>query len=399
MAILSVCVALASCQGLASGHPVQLEMADGSSAEGQLEAIDAETVRVNADGADQSFPVATIRRVVRAQERVAAPPPPVIVTTNAGWRLSGDDFSWTGDAAALTRGAERLELPIDLVQMVAWRRPEDGGGDPAWLKSLPDRPDSDLVIVGAGAAAEFVSCAITGVSEESVTVVLDGETIPVKRAKVAGLRWLRPPQPATEGRIAVATAAGRLEAAEVAWSSSEGLVLDGRVRAPAAWLEAIDYAAGRTVWLTNVAPERIEVEPYFGGLKRIDGLAGFFAPRRVASAGDDAGHGLVMRPRTVGVWRVPTDSRRFRGGLRTAGGATPRAVVAIDLDGREIFRHEFQDQPRAAGDAAATKSDAGPTVIPIDIDVAGARRLTLTVDFAAGGLGGPVTLDDARFEK
>jgi hypothetical protein len=60
--------------------------------------------------------------------------------------------------------------------------------------------------------------------------------------------------------------------------------------------------------------------------------------------------------------------------------------VVIDLDGREVFRGGFT-------------ADEPPADQPIDLDVAGVRRLTLTVDFAAGGPGGPVRLDDARFEK
>ena len=175
-------------------------------------------------------------------------------------------------------------------------------------------------------------------------------------------------------------------------------MLDGRVRAPAAWLESIDYAAGRTVRLTTITAERVDVEPYFAGLKNIEGLAGFFAPRSVAAPGNDAVPSLVVRPRTVGVWRVPADSRRFRAMLRPAGEMAPRSVVAIDLDGRELFRHAFAASPRADG-SGAIQPDAEPAGVSIDIDVTGARRLTLTVDFAAGGPGSPVLLDDARFEK
>jgi len=397
IAILFAGLGMVACPVLAGGPQMRLEMADGSAAAGELESIAADEVRIVADGVGQSFPVAAIRRIVRTQSPAALPQPPVTVTTTAGEQLTGDDFAWTGDVAAVLRGAERLELPIGLVQVVAWRRPEDGADAPAWLKTLPEQPESDLVIVGSGAAAECVSCAITGVTAENVTVVLDGETIPVKRAKVAGLRWLRP-DGAARGGITVATRAGRIAAAEIVWSADGGLLLDGRVRAPADWLDSIDYAAGRTVWLTAIEAERIDVEPYFGGLKNVAGLAAFFAPRSVAAADNDAAPSLILRPRTVGVWRVPTDSRRFRGVLRSAGEATPRAVVVIDLDGRELFRHAFERRPETDGDAK--RPSAGDTSgVPIDLDVSGCRRLTLTVDFAAGGPGGPVAVDGARFEK
>lgn len=379
------CFGLPPLPAPAASPQARVELTDGSTPEGTLAAIDTDEVRLAAAGGDTVLPVARIRRVVLMKEAVAkARPAAVTVTTTTGSRIAGDDFAWTGDMAAVIRGEERIELPIDLVLMVAWRRPDDADGDPAWLPALPEQPESDLVIVGGGPKAECVACAITAVSPENVTVVLEGETIPVKRTRVAGLRWLRPPA-AAQGRIDVATVAGRFDAARVTWSPADELVLDGRVRMPAGWLEAIDYAAGRTVRLTTLEAERMEVEPFFGGLRRVEGLAGFFAPRVVTPqpAGSPA---LLLRPRTVAVWRVPADSRRFFGTLRPASAAAPRAAVVIDLDGREVFRGGFT-------------ADDPPAELPIDLDVAGVRRLTLTVDFAAGGPGGPLRLDDARFEK
>lgn len=361
-----------------------VELTTGSMTDGALVAIDADAVHIRTATDDATLPVAGVRRVVVTQAAAQPRPAAVTVTTTLGSRITGDDFTWTGDVAAVIRGSERLELPIDLVQMVAWRRPEDADGAPAWLAAVPEQPESDLVIVGGGPEAECVACAITAVSAENVTVVLEGETIPVKRTRVAGLRWLRPAA-TPPGRIAVATAAGRFDAAHVAWSPAEGLVLDGRIRMPAAWLEAIDYAAGRTLRLTALEAERLDVEPFFGGLRGIDGLAAFFAPR-VVRPQPAAPPALLLRPRTVGVWRVPADSRRFFGTVRPGSGAAPRATVVIDLDGREAFR-------------GALTGGETPAELPIDLEVAGVRRLTLTVDFADGGPGGPLRLDDARFEK
>ena len=386
LVILLACGCLTAIPARAAGPQARMERSDGSIIEGSLIAIDANDVRVQSVSGDTTLPVTAIRRLVVVNEVAAKPrPASVTVTTTTGSRISGDEFTWTGDVAAVIRGEERIELPIGLVQLVAWRRPDDAAGDPAWIPALPEQPESDLVIVGAGPEAECVACAITAVSAESVTVVLEGETIPVKRTRVAGLRWLRPPA-APQGRIDVATAAGRFAAASVTWSPADGLVLDGRVRMPAAWLESIDYAADRTVWLAALNAERMDVEPFFGGLRSVEGLASFFAPRVVkAPAGDQSA--LLLRPRTVGEWRVPADSRRFLGTLRAAGAAAPRAEVVIDIDGREVFR------------GTVTTAAPAPAGLPIDLDVAGGRRLTLTIDFADGGPGGPLRLDDARFEK
>jgi hypothetical protein len=70
---------------------------------------------------------------------------------------------------------------------------------------------------------------------------------------------------------------------------------------------------------------------------------------------------------------------------RTAGGASSGAVeVVIKLDDRDAFRRRLDS---TADDAA------------VDIEVASARRLAITVDFVPGDLGCPVRFTDPAFEK
>ena len=66
---------------------------------------------------------------------------------------------------------------------------------------------------------------------ESASVVLDGETTPVKRAKILGLEWLREPAEPAGGTV-VRVAGGRIQAGLVRWSA-EGLEIDGSLRLPA----------------------------------------------------------------------------------------------------------------------------------------------------------------------
>ena len=51
-------------------------------------------------------------------------------------------------------------------------------------------------------------------------------------------------------------------------------------------------------------------------------------------------------------------------------------IVTLDDLGREVARHRVD---------APAFGEAGPDGIPLDIDLSGARRLTVTVDFAAPG--------------
>ncbi|MFM8893143.1 MAG: hypothetical protein ACKOTB_16270, partial [Planctomycetia bacterium] len=309
---------------------------------------------------------------------------------------SGDDFAWDGgERCVIVRPEGRLELPIARVRTVSWHEGAVAGGRAAWLDAVPEGVAGDLVIVGKADGHEFVECALAAVGAEAVTVVLDEERIPVKRSKVTGLHWLRTGQ-ADDGRaagVAVSIAGGRVRAGRVDWSP-DALVLDQEMRMPAGVFMDVDYAAGRLTSLASLEAEKVEVEPWFGSLIQREGWKSFFAPRPIGG-GDPAA--IIMRPRTTAVWRLPADSRRFRAVVAPASGtqASDAAVVVVTLDDREVFRGRV-DATSVGGEDAV----AGSGGLPIDLDLADARRLRMTVDFVPGeGIGGAVLVSRAVIER
>jgi hypothetical protein len=407
---LSVAAAQPAAAPPASGGlQVELEQGDGTLAAGRLERIDSTEVRLAAGDGAVVVPLEQVRAVRRsAAAGAAGDTDKLVLTLVDGSTLAATDFSWDGKGpAVLERPEGRIELPAARVRSIAWRAAGGGGAAPRWQGTIPEGSESDLLVVGTDENHEFVECAIASVSADAVTVVLDEETIPVKRAKVIGMQWLRPTGPEAggngPGRIAVAVDGGSLRAGRVEWTAG-GLVVDGDIRVPAPLLAGIDYAAGRMVGLATLPAEKVDVEPWFGGLGRNAGLAAFFAPRSIGPRGavaDSSGQGrsarvggagvpsLIMRPRTVAVWRLPPDSRRFRAAVAAAAGvqAADAVVVAVAVDDRELFRRQV--------DASAGDPPAG---IPIDVDVTSGRRLTVTVDFA-GGVGGAVRFTGPVIER
>lgn len=357
---------------------VRLEKTDGTTVSGTLAAVSVTAATLV--GVDP-VPIAGIRRIVADTAEARGK---VAVECADGGTLSGDDFTWDGGPAVIAVPGGRVELPVDRVRSVTLRQPRAGGdAPPDWRTALPDEPQTDLVVVGkqeeAGERLDVVECAIAAVTPETVVVVLDEERIPVKRTKVVGLRFLR--EAAAAGGTRVELAGGGLAARSVTWTP-EALVLDDAVRLPAAALRSIDYAAGRTVRLETLRPERSETEPFFGALGRLDGLAASFAPRFVADRG---GQSLVLRPRSHVVWRVPADARTFRAAVAAEPGRQPGGeVVTVLLDDRELFRRRMDDGG----------------VAPVEVDVAGGRRLAIKLDFPpGGGMGCPLRFVDPVFEK
>ena len=409
---------------------VEVATGDGAAVVGTLAGIDDSAVRLAdsppGSGTAVAVPIERVRSVRRADGPAGggagktATAGRLFATLVDGSTIDGDDVVWDGSGpVVIVRAEGRVELPAARVRSVAWRAE---GAAPGWIESVPDGTESDLVVIGTAAGHEFVECAIMAVSAEAVTVLLDEEKIPVKRSKVIGLEWLRDAKGVEgrsgPGRLVVDLRGGRLQADRVAWSA-DGFVVDGVVRLPADTFAGVDFAAGRRMSLAAVAPDRVEVEPWFGGLGRSEGLASFFAPRTVPLAGAGAGAGgpptIVMRPRTTVVWRLPADGRRFRGLFAPAAGAqtADATVVVVAVDDKELFRGRIDAASGAgAGDGGGDGNAVGGAVksnaaaephgsgLPLDLDVTAGRRLVMTIDFAAGGgIGSAVRLVDPVIER
>lgn len=368
----------------ADGGDTRIERTDGGVTRGTLLAIDAETITVSTSDGKTALPLSDVRKVVLDQATKPAAPPTVTVSLVDGGELSGTDAVQKERLVIVTCTDGETTIPAERVKRIAWMTA--GEKTPAWMAGLPPKPSSDLLVVNRDGRHEFVECAVTAVGADSVTAVLDGETIPVKRAKVAGIVWLREETPPAGG-IVVVFRGGRLQGRTARWSP-EGFVVDESIRMPAAALRSIDYAAGRTVPLASIEPERVDVDPFFGGLQNVPGLGAFFAPRTITPPNGDGPGVVLVRPRTLLTYRVPADSRRFHARIErdVPATATAQVDVLLAVDDKEAARLRIN------------ASTAGKPVV-LDADVSGARRITLTIDFVKDDIGCGLRISGAAFEK
>ena len=116
-----------------------------------------------------------------------------------------------------------------------------------------------------------------------------------------------------------------------------------------------------------------------------------------------------MRPRTVAVWRLPADGRRFRAVVSPAAGrqAAGGAMVALAVDDREVFRRQIDATTMDDGTTIDGKMIDGKMIDGkvidgkvIDLDISGGRRLVVTVDFCGpGGTNAAIRFTDPVIEK
>ncbi len=162
-----------------------------------------------------------------------------------------------------------------------------------------------------------------------------------------------------------------------------------------AQLSKIDFSSGNTIWLDELQPESLDWRPFVASKLPHDRLASLFDPRRSAGLGGkplELGdqlfqRGLAIRSRTEMTYRLTGDYRRFHAivGIDDRVREGGNVLLTITADDRELFSQTVtgRDEP-----------------ISLELDISGARRLKILVDFGAElDIADHLNLCDARITK
>lgn len=282
-----------------------------------------------------------------------------------------------GMAKIALAGGETVEAPISAVQSVRLHGEKSQADQ--WARLTEDKADSDLLVVRSDETLDSHKGVINDVTSETVGFDLDGEILPVKRSKVYGFvyRHGNDELPAAVCRITDSTGSrwsaksvtlnGKLE-----WTTSAGLT----VSLPLENVTRMDFSCGKLAYLSDMDPESTAWTPFFGTKRKMPALERFYAPRFDRGFDSEAlmldgvpyPKGLAMNARTELVYRLPEGYSRFRAVAGVDDGVRPdgRVRLVIQGDGQVLLE---------------TNISGKDLPLPIELNVAGVRRLTIIVDY------------------
>jgi hypothetical protein len=283
--------------------------------------------------------------------------------------------------------AERVrKLPLEAVGSIlfsgdaadrsAWRA---GGIEPRTVDRLvAARDDKRLTLDGA----------VVSVGKEKVVFAMDGDELPINRARVIAVYFAQR-KPTAEPVAAVSSTDGAVwTAARLAWKDGVELETPSGValRIPESELAAIDFSLGKVLYLSDANPSAYRHTPAFdrpwpilrdrgptGGEPRIDDLAFRKA--------------LVVHSRSMVEYRLDGKYRLLQTqlGVDAAGGPLGNAEVRIAADGKPLWKGAVR---------------AGEPAQALSLSVAGAQSVQLEVDYGENlDLGDHVTFGDLRVVK
>lgn len=382
---------------LAAGPVVTAESLGGASVRGELRELNDSLVVLTDDSGEVRLTGGDLLQLSFAEADGAPPSGAAAVEVRLvdGSQLYADGLSQDGETLVLARsnGGE-LRLPLEAVGSVRWLEATDELQS-QWTDLLQQNAASDVLVVRKRDALDHLEGQIGPLSAERVEFRLDGESLNVKRERVAGLIFFRPRPDVATAKCSVLSRDGqRLSAAACVWSA-DGLRVTTCagpevVLAPGA-LARLDFSQGKLTYLSAVQPESSTWTPLLGG----DELAPYQGPRfdrgalqpQLLLGGRAYARGLALHSRTELVYRLTEPCTRLEAlaGIDDSVGDAGHVRLTIWGDDRVLWEGDVrgEDAPQ-----------------PLSLDLTGVKRLRILVDFGddldAGDL---LNLAEARIVK
>jgi hypothetical protein len=220
------------------------------------------------------------------------------------------------------------------------------------------------------------------IDEQTVSFLLDGDSISVKRERVFGVIYSKKDVPAAKDALRVEFAGGdTLSVRQVAWTNGQWQIDLGGKRqfsVPANGVQRLDYSQGKVLYLSAIEPREVKYTPFIGPTfefpyQRDRHIWG--GPLRLG--GRTYARGLAIHSKTLLRYRLGGEYRRFTAMMgmdpeyRYDPGRKDEAKVELRGDGRVLFAADVM-----AGDP--------PQALELSVD--GVVELEILVDFGRDNL-------------
>ncbi len=380
----------------------QVSTVDGNSTTGRLQHLSANSLYLKTPEGEVDLPLKQVLSLAPVKPPRAAPSTKASVWIELvdGSRLTAQQFTIHHGTASIEIETDNpIELPAAAIRRVRFSDP-DNPKSPAWPADADAPAAADRLIVRAKSGVDLMEGVIGDVTPERVEFKIDDETVPAQRAKIDGLIFFhKTGEDLPDAACVVDDSSGahlRAKSVVLAGGRLQVTTLAGPVITPP--LESIsrlDFSAGKLIYLSDLTPESTHWTSYFDYGDSLPAVAQYYAPRRdegperspLTLGGKTYAKGLSIYSRTEIQYRVPSGVKTLKATAGIDDAVRPLGAVhlVISSDGKPLF------------DRAITGDDAP---VDLDLDVTGAQRLTILVDFGGNqDAGDYLDLADARMLK
>jgi len=418
--LTSTLLGLLTLTTLAAAPEVKVRPLDGEAVQGKLAGLSPTQVAIETKAGPQVLPVAGVMWVEFAAAASAEKPAAWIELLDGSRVIAAGYTAASGKAQIQLLTGQTVEVATRAIRTVRFRpqTPELAG---QWREITSQNAAADMVVIRKTSmrtveqgenepttvtdqALDQLEGTLQSVTDESVRFEFDGEKIDIRREKLEGLVYYQPAK-----REFSPPLARLIDAAGSSWAVRDVKLADGQLAAttvgnvplelPLAAIAKIDFSVGNVAFLAELEADSgasetaVSLQP----ANMVHKFSRVFQPRTKPPLGADSfriggqrfDSGMSLHSPAKLVYRVPEGFRRFRAVVGVDDSVlSPGTFDLVVLgDGKELARHSFS-------------SDQSRKAVPIDLELAGVRRVTIVVDPAGGlDIGDQLNLCDARFTK
>jgi len=366
---------------------------DGVETRGPLVEVTADRIVIMASGRPVTLATSQVVRLTPSEK---SPPGDLIgayVRLTDGSRIAAGSYAVAGGTATARMGDVPVTFSTDLVHSVRFKQ-QSHEIAAQWEKILATPASADLIVIRDGPSIDYLEGVLGDVTSEK-----DGEKVPVKPARVEGLVYYHARTTAADGAACVVNDTnGSSIGAQSLLFAGDRLTLRTpsgvEVALPLSRLSTVEFPAQ---YLSQFKPEVVAFTPHVKPAAALAALVEkFYRPRFDESleggplrlAGREYSRGLALHSRTEISFLLPEAFGKFTAlaGIDDRVRPTGNVRLVIRADDRVVF------------DRILT---GGEEPVPISVDVSGAARLRILVDFGDDGAetGDHLNLVDARLFK
>lgn len=382
----------------AAAPEVQVRTLAGQSVAGTLKELSAQRVVLATGEGEQTLATKDLLGVSLAgSSTAAAARPRAWISFVDGTRLAGLEYTAAKGQAAfqLTDGVV-LKMATSAIESVRLKEQNERIAQ-QWADIAGMKRAADVIVVRREEAIDFLEGVLGDVTAETVQFKLEGDQVNVKRPRVEGFLYFHAKETAElpSAVCEVHTRDGsRIPATSVALRGSNlAIVTRGgsELVLPLETIRELDFSAGKLRYLSDLDWESVERQSYLSASDaRGDRLyeprkdSSFLGPLRLGNK--TYAKGLAIKSRTKLVYRLPGKFSRLVGTAGINALLAPGGNVLLTIRG--------DDKQQPLWEAAISGAEPPQE---FSVDLTGARRLTIEVDFGAGGdTGDHLNLCDAR---
>ena len=370
---------------------VEISTIEGARHSGVLTSADADSWKLEADGKPVEVLLSSIleARLQTKGETIAAPPHETVLTD--GSRIGTSSVALSGDKLTIVAAStDSIELPRSAIGNIRLAESPDSL-DEQWTDLLERERREDWLVLRKQDKLDFVPGVISEINEQHVFLLLDGDTVPVPRAKVFGviLRQRQSDEAKSNGIIELVSG-DRLAVRTVTSKGADftlQLAAGPSIVVPMQSVRVVDFSADKLTWLSSLKPRDIKHEFRF-----IDPAAPLKNDLDVWGDELRLGNqtftrGLCIRSKTIVRYRLNGDHSRFVALMGIQHGYAGDVLVEISADGQRLLTKDV------------TPQDEAP--LEVDLDVSGKFTLEILVDYGKveSDIGDHLVLAEARLLK